>query len=95
MNHLLDRRGGRVALQLLVPVTLLALWQLDLNSGAARSLVNIVLSFALILTATSLIFALCLQPIYGALSDRIGRKPLLIWFGVMGTLFTIVYGMAV
>ena len=30
-----------------------------------------------------------LQPIYGALSDRIGRKPLLIWFGVMGTLFTI------
>jgi len=26
---------------------------------------------------------------YGALSDRIGRKPLLIWFGVMGTVFTI------
>ena len=42
-----------------------------------------------IVTAGSLIFALCLQPIYGALSDRIGRKPLLIWFGVMGTLFTI------
>jgi MFS transporter, MHS family, alpha-ketoglutarate permease len=42
-----------------------------------------------IVTATSLIFALVLQPIYGALSDRIGRKPLLIWFGVMGTLFTI------
>ena len=42
-----------------------------------------------IVTATSLIFALLLQPIYGALSDRIGRKPLLIWFGVMGTLFTI------
>ena len=36
-----------------------------------------------------MIFALVLQPIYGALSDRIGRKPLLIWFGVMGTLFTI------
>jgi MHS family alpha-ketoglutarate permease-like MFS transporter len=32
---------------------------------------------------------LILQPIYGALSDRIGRKKLLIWFGVMGTLFTI------
>jgi MFS transporter, MHS family, alpha-ketoglutarate permease len=42
-----------------------------------------------IVTATSLIFALILQPIYGALSDRIGRKPLLIWFGVMGTLCTI------
>src|SRR6185436_19711154 len=25
----------------------------------------------------------------GALSDRFGRKPLLIWFGVTGTLFTI------
>ena len=42
-----------------------------------------------LVTAGSLIFALCLQPIYGALSDRIGRKPLLIWFGVMGTLCTI------
>jgi MHS family alpha-ketoglutarate permease-like MFS transporter len=42
-----------------------------------------------IVSASSLIFAACLQPIYGALSDKIGRKPLLIWFGVMGTLFTI------
>ena len=38
-----------------------------------------------LVTAGSLVFALILQPIYGALSDRIGRKPLLIWFGVMGT----------
>src|SRR4030081_3684275 len=38
-----------------------------------------------LVTATSLIFALCLQPIYGALSDRIGRKALLIWVGVKGT----------
>ena len=42
-----------------------------------------------IVTAGSLIFALCLQPIYGALSDRIGRKALLIAFGVTGTVFTI------
>jgi MFS transporter, MHS family, alpha-ketoglutarate permease len=42
-----------------------------------------------LVTATSLIFALILQPIYGALSDRIGRKPLLVWFGVTGTLFTV------
>jgi MHS family alpha-ketoglutarate permease-like MFS transporter len=42
-----------------------------------------------IVSASSLIFAMCLQPIYGALSDRIGRKPLLIWFGVMGTIATI------
>ena len=40
-------------------------------------------------TAGSLIFAMLLQPVYGAISDRIGRKPLLIGFGVAGTLFTI------
>src|SRR6476620_9190987 len=42
-----------------------------------------------LVSAASLIFALCLQPIYGAISDRIGRKPLLVWFGLMGTVFTI------
>lgn len=42
-----------------------------------------------LVTAGSLIFAMLLQPIYGALSDRIGRKWLLIGFGVAGTLFTI------
>jgi MHS family alpha-ketoglutarate permease-like MFS transporter len=42
-----------------------------------------------LVTASSLVFALFLQPIYGAVSDRIGRKTLLIAFGVAGTLFTI------
>jgi len=42
-----------------------------------------------LVTAASLIFALFLQPIYGSLSDKIGRKTVLIWFGVAGTLFTI------
>jgi MFS transporter, MHS family, alpha-ketoglutarate permease len=37
----------------------------------------------------SLLFATILQPIYGAISDRIGRKPVLIFFGVVGTLATV------
>jgi MFS transporter, MHS family, alpha-ketoglutarate permease len=38
--------------------------------------------------AAYLIFAIILQPIYGALSDKLGRKPLLVFFGVMGVLGT-------
>ena len=40
-------------------------------------------------TAGTLIFAMFLQPIYGAISDHIGRKWLLIGFGVCGVLFTV------
>ena len=40
-------------------------------------------------SAASLVFAALLQPIYGALSDRIGRKPLLLGFAVLGTIFTV------
>jgi MHS family alpha-ketoglutarate permease-like MFS transporter len=42
-----------------------------------------------LVTGATLIFALLLQPLYGALSDRIGRKWLLIWFGLMGAIFTV------
>ena len=42
-----------------------------------------------LVTVGSLIFGIILQPLYGALSDRIGRKWLLIGFGVSGVLFTI------
>lgn len=40
-----------------------------------------------ITTAALFIFMLC-QPIAGALSDKIGRKPLMVGFGILGTLFT-------
>jgi MHS family alpha-ketoglutarate permease-like MFS transporter len=40
-------------------------------------------------TLAALVFGIVLQPIYGAISDRIGRKWLLIAFGVTGVLFTI------
>jgi MHS family alpha-ketoglutarate permease-like MFS transporter len=40
-------------------------------------------------SAASLVFAMALQPLYGALSDRIGRKPLLVGFGVLGCAFTV------
>jgi MHS family alpha-ketoglutarate permease-like MFS transporter len=40
-------------------------------------------------TLSALVFGIILQPIYGAISDRIGRKWLLIAFGVCGVLFTI------
>jgi MHS family alpha-ketoglutarate permease-like MFS transporter len=42
-----------------------------------------------LVTVASLVFGMILQPIYGAISDRIGRKWLLIAFGVSGVLFTI------
>jgi MFS transporter, MHS family, alpha-ketoglutarate permease len=42
-----------------------------------------------LVTLGSLVFGMCLQPIYGAISDRIGRKWLLIGFGVCGVAFTI------
>ncbi|GGM72654.1 MFS transporter [Dyadobacter beijingensis] len=41
-----------------------------------------------LLTFCSLFIFAALQPAFGALSDRIGRRPLLIGFGVSGTLFT-------
>lgn len=36
----------------------------------------------------ALLVLLVLQPLYGLLSDRIGRKPLLVFFGVGGVLYT-------
>ena len=36
----------------------------------------------------ALLIFMVLQPVYGMISDRIGRKPLLLWFGIGGVLLT-------
>jgi len=47
------------------------LWQLELDGEAARSLVNLVLSFALTLTATSLIFRKAIMERYRTHMERL------------------------
>ena len=44
---------------------------------------------ATMISASALFVYMLLQPIVGAISDRIGRRPVLIAFGVLGTLCTI------
>lgn len=44
---------------------------------------------ATLISAASLVLFAFIQPIVGALSDRIGRRPVLIAFGVLGTVFTV------
>ena len=51
------------------------------TSGIAKTDTSVINFWALF------IFML-LQPVYGLISDKIGRKPLLLWFGVTGVLFT-------
>jgi MHS family alpha-ketoglutarate permease-like MFS transporter len=40
------------------------------------------------ITAAALFFYMLLQPVAGALSDRVGRRPLMIGFGIAGLLLT-------
>jgi MHS family alpha-ketoglutarate permease-like MFS transporter len=52
------------------------------SAGLPKPKVTRILFVALLVMA-------CLQPVIGSLSDRIGRRPLLISFGVGATLFTV------
>ena len=52
-------------------LTLVVLWQLDLNGASAKSLVNLVLCFALLLTAVSLIFRKAIMEGYRSRLERL------------------------
>ena len=41
-----------------------------------------------VMTAALFVF-MCLQPLSGAISDRVGRKPVMIFFGLLGVVFTV------
>ncbi len=44
---------------------------------------------ATLISAASLAIFMCVQPLVGAISDRVGRRPVLMTFGVVGTLGTL------
>src|SRR5256885_3958396 len=69
------------------------LWQLDVDSAAARRLIYVVLSFALVLTAASLIFRKAILHSLGQVVDRlesstIGRATVLVG-AMLGVLVSI------
>jgi MFS transporter, MHS family, alpha-ketoglutarate permease len=44
---------------------------------------------ATLISFITLLLYACMQPIFGAISDVTGRRPVLMWFGILGTLCTV------
>jgi uncharacterized membrane protein YfcA len=74
-------------------VTLFVIWQLDLNGESSRSLVNLVLCFALFLTAASLIFRKAIMERYRGrlleLNERTTARATVLVGAALGVLVSI------
>jgi uncharacterized membrane protein YfcA len=67
-------------------LTMVVIWQLDLNPASQRSLVNLVLCFALLLTAVSLIFRKSILDRYRTRMERVEESTIVIATVVTGAL---------
>lgn len=67
-------------------LTMVMIWQLDLNAASQRSLVNLVLCFALLLTAVSLIFRKSILDRYRQRMERVDERTIVIATVVTGAL---------
>jgi hypothetical protein len=67
-------------------LTLLAMWQLELSAASQRSLVNLVLCFALLLTATALIFRKSIMERYRRRLEHVDESTTTVATVVIGAL---------
>lgn len=70
-------------------LTMVAIWQLDLNAASQRSLVNLVLCFALLLTAVSLIFRKSILDRYRQRLERVDERTIAVATVATGALLGI------